>query len=134
RKQWLCQSESEELSDDYDDENDEDNDGDYSSAVSRDSEHASKKKVPIDNIDAISKQRQVWNGLISLPGLGLCRSFEPFKSTFWTPFSTSYNLFQIIPKKSRKNRKARERWEEDDTRINLSVMAQPTNKKSITDF
>ncbi|GKF48721.1 hypothetical protein Tco_0141972, partial [Tanacetum coccineum] len=45
------------LSDDYDDENDEDDDGDYSSAVSRDSKHASKKNVPIDNIDAISEQR-----------------------------------------------------------------------------
>ncbi|GKC73551.1 hypothetical protein Tco_1119434, partial [Tanacetum coccineum] len=56
RKQWLCQSESEGLSDEYDDENDEDDDGDYSSAVSRDSKHASKKKVPIDNIDAISEQ------------------------------------------------------------------------------
>ncbi|GKE94975.1 hypothetical protein Tco_1579830, partial [Tanacetum coccineum] len=57
RKQWLCQSESEGLSNDYDDENDEDDDGDYSYAVSRDSEHASKKKVHIDNIDAISEQR-----------------------------------------------------------------------------
>lgn len=63
-------SESEELSDDYEDEDDED--GDYSSDGSRDSEHASntseddgnnyqkkkaKKKVPIDNIDAISEER-----------------------------------------------------------------------------
>ncbi|GKE69157.1 Rho GTPase-activating protein REN1-like protein isoform X1, partial [Tanacetum coccineum] len=31
-------------------------DGDYSSDGSRDSEHASKKKVPIDNIDAISEE------------------------------------------------------------------------------
>ncbi|GJS33613.1 hypothetical protein Tco_0531995 [Tanacetum coccineum] len=47
-------SESEELSDDYDDEDDEDDDGDNASNGSHAPEHASNKKVPIDNIDAIS--------------------------------------------------------------------------------